>query len=717
MTAPDPPAPETRARDEAFDLAILGLYQAAFGRPPDRDGASYFRRRLNDGVGLLDLARTLTETDEFRRRHGGRTLADPEFVAAAYADALGRPPERRESARWLEHDGGAAERAEVLVALAGTAKARARGRLLSGLREGKAPDDPDAYHAWVQAVDALDDAERDAVRDRVAWMTRRPTVSLVVAAGDAPDALLYRTAEAVVAQLYPEWELLVALDATSRPGLYAQVRALARADARVRALAVRAEQPAAAANIALQSSGGEFACLLEPGDVLAEHALYEIAVAARPGVHLVFADEDEMDGAGRRANPRFKPGWNPALLHAMDCVGRPAAYRRRVAERAGWLRPLPPGVAAHELALRVTAALAPGAVRHVPAVLLHRAPAPPPSPAQAVEHRAMLRAHLEVEGAAAGARVCAAPDEPTAARVVYPLPHPVPLVSAIVPTRDRADLLRPCAEGLLRGTDYPAIELLVVDNGSEEAETFALFDELRADPRVRVHPYPGPFNWSAMNNEAARFARGGVLLLLNNDVAVLRPDWLRELVSHAVRPEVGVVGAKLLYPDLTLQHGGIALGPDARVTHLLRGAGRHDPGYLGQLATARNLSAVTGACLAVRKEVFQEAGGLEETNLRVTWSDVDLCLRVQALGYHVVWTPHAELLHKELATRGSDDSSDKAARYRAEQDYMRRRWGERMERDPYLDAHLRATETALVLDVSVRPRHGPEAFAPGAPAR
>jgi GT2 family glycosyltransferase len=291
------------------------------------------------------------------------------------------------------------------------------------------------------------------------------------------------------------------------------------------------------------------------------------------------------------------------------------------------------------------------------------------------------------------------------------LPAVPPLVSVIVPTRDRAALLAACAEGVLERTDYPAIEFLIVDNGSTEAATHALFSRLRSDPRVRILPAPGPFNYSALNNHAAAEARGEVLLLLNNDIEVMADDWLRELVSHAVRPDVGAVGAKLLYTDGTLQHGGVITGVGGAADHYRLGVAREDTGYFGSLAMVREVAAATGACLALRRSVFEAVGGLDEANLAVAFNDVDFCLRIRAAGWRILWTPFAELYHLESASRGQDLTAEKAQRFARELGYLRRHWGKVLMRDPFYNPNLELDGAADAL--AAVPRHQP----PWAPFR
>jgi GT2 family glycosyltransferase len=258
-------------------------------------------------------------------------------------------------------------------------------------------------------------------------------------------------------------------------------------------------------------------------------------------------------------------------------------------------------------------------------------------------------------------------------------------VSIIVPTRDRAELLERCANSVLLHTDYPALELLIVDNDSREPATAQLLRRLSQNSRVRIITCPGPFNYSALNNRATREAQGEVLLLLNNDIASIRPDWLREMVSHAMRLDVGAVGAKLLYPNEQVQHGGMVFQPEP--VHQFRFADRLETGPGGELALARSVSIATGACLAMRRSVFVEAGGLDE-NLKVGYNDVDLCLRLGDRGYRIIWTPFAELFHFEGASRGYDDTPEKQATAASEFSYFRRRWGSLLEGDPFRNSNL-----------------------------
>ena len=288
------------------------------------------------------------------------------------------------------------------------------------------------------------------------------------------------------------------------------------------------------------------------------------------------------------------------------------------------------------------------------------------------------------------AAVSPAPGNPEWNRVTWPLPNPAPRVTLIIPTRDKPSLLARSTAGILHRTDYPDIELLIVNNDSRDPEALALLDKLAGDRRVKVLPNPGPFNYAALNNGAVQEATGEVVVLVNSDIAVIDGGWLREMVSLALRPDVGAVGAKLLYGDGTVQHAGVVLGVGAPgvAGHFGHFAAANDGGYVGQLILTRELSAVTGACLALRKEVYEAVGGMDEDNLPVSYNDVDLCLRIREHGLRVVWTPFAELYHLEGGSRGFDETPEKMARAKREADYMRRRWAPVLDADSFYNPNF-----------------------------
>jgi GT2 family glycosyltransferase len=418
---------------------------------------------------------------------------------------------------------------------------------------------------------------------------------------------------------------------------------------------------------------GDVTVFVSSGTVLAVTALFRIAAAmvAAPSVELVYADEDRIDPAGQRVQPWFKPAWDPVLGAECDLIGVTGAYRQPLLDRLGvvWVTDR---VGLREVGRRAVGAVAAGGVEHIPAVLFH-----------------LRDEAVALSGAHPGN--------------VLPLPQGEgescrrPLVSIIIATRDRAALLARCVDGVLHRTDYAPIELLILDNDSRERRTARLLSRLVADPRVRILPHPGPFNWSAMNNAAVRRARGEIIVLLNNDTEVIHPAWLREMVSLTQQHDIGVVGARLLYPDGTLQHAGITVGPGGVAAHLCRGAARDDPGHGGMLRYTRSVAAVTGACMALRRTVFDAVGGLETEHLGVTHNDIDLCLRVRTRGWRVVCTSRAELYHRDAASRGVDHEGEQFDRVRRERAYLVQRWGALAEHDPTLNPNLSTVNGQVVL--------------------
>jgi GT2 family glycosyltransferase len=463
------------------------------------------------------------------------------------------------------------------------------------------------------------------------------------------------------------------------------VRAQAYADWTLTAVASAAEL-----NAAMAGARDGWLVHLVNGERLEPDALLRIAaVAETPGAALVYWDDTEVRGRLIRAPlrgdrliraplrgdgliqaPRLKPDWNADLQWAQNYIGS-AAVSCSSALAAGGVAMEAGPAAWFDLVTRVAHAAGADGVQHVPRVLSHR----PAEVDDNVEMRAACVARLT--GATA------ARDAHGHVRVTWPLPDPPPLVSLIVPTRDRRDLLEPCIEGLLHGTDYAALEVLIADNDSRDRRTRAYLDAIGRDARVRVVPSPGAFNFAAINNRVARLAHGDVLGFLNNDIEVMAPDWLREMVGHALRPDVGAVGAKLVYPSGLVQHAGVIVGLDGLAGHAHRFYPAEHPGYMGRLMCTQVFSAVTAACLVMRRAAFREAGGFDERVFPVAYNDVDLCLRLGARGLKAVWTPYAVLRHKETATRERDSSSARLAQYQRESAAFRERWGHVIAHDPH----------------------------------
>jgi GT2 family glycosyltransferase len=551
------------------------------------------------------------------------------------------------------------------------------------------------YQAWIDAYDTLSDDDRDQIRAHIDRMADRPLISVVMAAWQSDPYLLREAVASVRTQLYSSWELCIADDGSPGDATWNLLQELAAADARIRIVRREANGGiAAATNTALTLATGAFVAFLDHDDLLSERALYEVAaeLEVHPDADLIFSDEDKVDERGRRSQPHHKTDWNAELMLAANAVNHLTVIRRDLLTDLGGLREGFDGAQDHDLLLRAAERTPAENIRHIPWVLYHwrwRGGQGSYSRARRAEcANAAARAvqeHLDRTGQAARVEIMSGPA--MWLRVRRDLPTPPPLVSVIVPTRDRAELVRQCAAGVLRETRYGPMELIIVDNDSVEHGTLALFHELRADPRVKILHAPGTFNFSALMNQAVEAAKGEIVVLLNNDISMIGTDWLSELVSHAVRPNVGAVGALLLYPEGDIQHAGVVLGvgggADRVAGHLYAGARGGHPGYQGHLALARNVSAVTAACLAVRKDVYQSVGGMDAEHLAVAFNDVDLCLKIRAARYDIIWTPHACLYHHESASRGSDLAPEAAARFAREVATMRERWGPTLDADPF----------------------------------
>lgn len=519
---------------------------------------------------------------------------------------------------------------------------------------GAAGENP--YDTWIRVFDEA--PERDSARheERLASLSRRPMISVLAKLSSADVPALDRIARSVTEQIYTAWELVLAAPASLHHEVGAALAARGVAAGKLR-MVNAATNAADSFNSLLAASEGEFVLPLAEGAGLRPHTLLEFALTAEqiPSAELIYADEDRMDISGRRSDWRFKPAWSPDWLQAYDYLGQAVLMRRETARGVGGWRPDAPA-SRHDLFLRMTRSTEPRAIVHLAKLLVHACAETKDAP------------HAPA-GAARRPQVLA------------------PRVSLIIPTRDNADVLATCIRSIRSRTRYENFEILIIDNGSVEEKTKRLFAELAADPSIRVLPMPGPFNFSKLNNAAAREASGEVLALVNNDIEVTHEGWLSEMVALAVRAETGCVGAKLLYPDGRIQHAGVVIGLGGVAGHGHRFARADEPGYLGRLHSIQNVSAVTAACLVIRKAVFDEVGGLDET-LTVAFNDVDFCLRVRAAGYLNVWTPSAELIHHESVSRGRDLTPAKARRFADEYAIMQRRWGAALLSDPYYSPHL-----------------------------
>jgi O-antigen biosynthesis protein len=551
------------------------------------------------------------------------------------------------------------------------------------------------YRAWLDGDDVSRPDIVTALHARMAALPMRPTLSVLVFPSDRTEAPVTMDWWRDAPSIYPGWELLLALEPPPRPVV----------DHRIRYVSCdTSADPNYRFNRLVAHATGEFLVVLRDGDRLPQHALLLFAEAAArfATAQVIYGDEDRWSIGGQRHSPLFKCDWNLELMRSADYINGAVALRRSAVVQLGGLSSTLKHAALYDLVMRLAEKAGPGGVVHVPHVLYHR------HDAGGANAPTWDRASPEMLAAVqASLQRCKVPGSANASpeggvQVRYQLPDPPPLVSIVIPTRNGLKLLRQCVGSILRRTEYDSYEIVIIDNGSDEQGTLKYIRAIATDTRVRVIRDDRPFNYSALNNSAVPVCRGSVLALVNNDIEVIDPGWLSEMVSVAMQPGVGAVGARLWYPDDTVQHAGVVLGINGVAGHVHRRLSRYEVGYMARDRLRQEFSAVTAACLVMRRTIFEEIGGLDETHLAVDYNDVDFCLRLGRAGYRNVWTPYANLYHHESATRGTDRSPTGRQRYAAETNYMRSTWGNLLERDPAYNANLALNGTAF--EVTHAPR-------------
>lgn len=520
-------------------------------------------------------------------------------------------------------------------------------------------------------------------------------ISILLPTFNTPEIWLRRCLDSVLRQTCPDWELCIADDASTEEQVRRVLQEYSEREPRIRITwRERNGHISAATNSALVMARGNYVALLDHDDELHPQAIASIVetLQRNPQWQMVYSDEDKIDAEGRRHEPYFKPDWNPDLLCAHNCVSHLGVYARSLLNSLGGFRVGLEGSQDWDLALRCSEHLRADQIGHIPKVLYHWR-AIVGSTAQGVDqkhyaHDAGRRAvveHLARCGIAAD--VCEIEGMLGAFRVRHRLPEPPPRVSIIVPTRDHIDLLRRCVESILARTIYPDYEIVVVDNQSVEPASIAYFASLSHEPRVRVLAHDQPFNYSSINNAAVRVCSSELICLLNNDTEVVGSNWLEELASQAMRPHVGAVGAMLYYPNDTIQHAGVMTGIHGVAAHPYCGMPRGFSGQMSRAKLVQSMSAVTAACLMIRRETYLQVGGLD-VSLTVAFNDIDFCLRLRRAGFRNLWTPFAELYHHESASRGNEDTPQKRARFMCEVEFMKNRWGVELEDDPAYNPNL-----------------------------
>jgi glycosyltransferase involved in cell wall biosynthesis len=538
---------------------------------------------------------------------------------------------------------------------------------------------PDPYQVWLGRNALTPDRVRE-LGEELARLEYRPTISVIMPVFNTDPRLLGEAIDSVRAQIYDRWELCIADDGSTERATRAMLRRYRRGDRRIKVVFLKQNRGiVAASNAALSKARGEFCALLDHDDILQPDALARVVrlLNEQPDLEYLYTDEDKMEVDGRRLDPFFKPGWSPDLLNSVNYCTHFSVYRKDLLDRVGRFRPGLDGAQDYDLILRATEAT--DRIGHVPWPVYSWRKAPgsvthseDAKPYAFEAARQALREAAERRGFEAEVGVGMIRGY---YRVRY-LIQGTPKVQIVIPTRDRVELLRRCIDSVRTRSTYSNYEILVMDNDSKDPATLEYLERFGG----RAVRHPGPFNYSRIINAAAEHSRGDYLLFLNNDTEVLSPDWIEALLEHGQRPEVAVVGARLLYPDGKPQHEGIIVGSG--------------DGLAGQVSSVRyfqlgivvkNCSAVTGACMLTPAATFAELGGFEE-QLGVAYQDVDYGLRALEKGYLVVYTPYATLFHELGGTRGTKSPSGGRPHPKEDEDFFRHRW--EGFRDPYYNPNF-----------------------------
>ncbi len=541
------------------------------------------------------------------------------------------------------------------------------------------------------ARSAFTQAELEQQRKDV--FPKKVRFSVLVPLYNTPKKFLYEMIQSVLDQTYANWELCMA-DGSDEEHRYVEkiCRQYARKDDRIKYKKLKQNLGISEnTNACIDMATGDYIALLDHDDLLHPAALHEVMKAiCEQGADLIYTDENTFHNKPEDAYcPHFKPDYAPDTLRSYNYICHFTVFQKELLEQTGRFRQAFDGSQDYDMILRLTECVA--CIVHIPLILYYwRAHRDSTAEDLGSKRYALtaarlaLKEHLDRIGLKGKVQDS---DIPSTYRIVYELTDQ-PLISIIIPNMDHVSTLKVCIDSILEKTTYPNYEIVIVENNSLCTETFQYYDELRADPRIQVKIWTGKFNFSAINNWGVQYANGEYFLLLNNDVEVISADWLQEMLMFCQREEVGAVGARLYYPDGTVQHGGVILGVGGIAGHAHKHFPRNSYGYMSRLTIAQDLSAVTGACMMVRRDVWNEVKGLDK-GFEVAFNDVDLCMRIRQAGYLIVWTPYAELYHYESKSRGFEDTPEKQKRFESEVHRFQSRWAKELAAgDPYYNPNL-----------------------------
>lgn len=547
------------------------------------------------------------------------------------------------------------------------------------------------YGPWFEAHRA---SQEELEKQRKRRFDHPIKISIAVPLYRTPEKFLREMVESVQQQTYPYWELCLADGSPEDAKLRSVIEQYAREDDRIQVKVLEKNLGIAGnTNAALEMATGEYIGLLDHDDLLAPNALYEIALAVEREAwpDLIYTDEDKISQDGtEHFQPNLKPDYSPDLLRSNNYICHFLTVERELIVRAGGFERDYDGAQDYDFILRCTEKA--NKIVHIPKILYHWRTHPQSTADNPISKQYAYDAGkraIEAHLMRCKEENCIVQKKKDFGfyRVTYPV-QGQPLVSVIILNKDEKATLQKCLESIWTKTTYPNYEILIVENNSKTEEIFAYYKEIDGRNGVHVVYWDREFNYSAINNFGAGRARGEYLLFLNNDVEIISEDWMEEMLGHCQRKTTGVVGARLYYPDDTIQHAGIVIGIGGIAGSMFVGQKRLHTGYMHRESLQQDLSAVTAACMMTKREVFESVGGFEE-KLAIAFNDVDFCLKVREKGYLVVYDPYVELYHYESKTRGKEDTPEKVRRFQSEIEYMRGRWITILkEGDPYYNPNL-----------------------------
>ena len=552
--------------------------------------------------------------------------------------------------------------------------------------EGSKSDVDAKYNAYLNELEPFLEHDADTIKQWLDLNPDTPLISIIVPTYNTNSTHLRECIESVRRQQYQNWELCICDDCSTEQHVRSILKDYQSKDNRIKLVFRNSNgHICRASNDALSLATGEYVALLDHDDILADNALYWVAreLQKKPYANLIYSDEDKVDDFGARSCPHFKPAFNLDLLLSYNFISHLGVYRRDVLTKIGGFRVGLEGSQDHDLALRTILESSSDQIIHIPRVLYHwrahsESTASTPdskdytteSGLKAVQH------YLDEHHKRGGGHAKAAVQSKNRFFCQWQIPKEPPSVELIIPTRDQAEVLKLALNSIITKTSYTNYAITIVDNQSTQRSTKKLFKDLiaRHPEKIKIIKYNKKFNYSAINNFAVARSKADIIVLVNNDVEVISENWLSEMVSHASRPDVGCVGAKLYYSNGTIQHGGVIIGIGQVAGHAHKYFPGESPGYVDRLQYTQQVTAVTAACLAVRRNIYNKVGGLNEQDLTIAFNDVDFCLRVHARGFRNIFAPIAELYHHESISRGSEDSPEKQQRFKKEIDYMLRQY-------------------------------------------